>query len=68
MRLKLQALRTQRGYSVRELAQRAHVSYPTITRIERGTMSPTVAMLAKLARALRVHITEFFPPKPSPRR
>ena len=57
----------QRGYSVRELAERAHVSYPTITRIERGTMSPTVDMLATLARALKVHITEFFP-QPSRRR
>jgi len=58
----------QRGYSVRQLAERAHVSYPTITRIERGTMSPTVDMLEKLARALKVHITELFPTKPSPRR
>jgi transcriptional regulator with XRE-family HTH domain len=58
----------RRGYSVRHLAERAHVSYPTITRIERGTMSPTVDMLAKLARALKVHITELFPPKPSRRR
>jgi transcriptional regulator with XRE-family HTH domain len=56
----------QQGYSVRQLAERAHVSYPTITRIERGAMSPTVAMLAKLARALKVHITELFP-KPSGR-
>ncbi len=68
MRLRLRDWRTRRGYSIRQLADRAHVSYPTITRIERGTMSPTVDMLEKLARALKVHITELFPPKPSPRR
>lgn len=68
MHLRLRALRMRRGYSVRYLAERARVSYPTITRIERGTMSPTVDMLAKLARALKVHITELFPPKPPRRR
>ncbi len=68
MRLRLRALRMQRGYSVRQLAERAHVSYPTITRIERGSMSPTVEMLEKLARALKVHITELFSPPKQRRR
>jgi transcriptional regulator with XRE-family HTH domain len=37
--------RERRGYSVRELAERAGVSFVTIVRIENGHMSPTVAML-----------------------
>jgi transcriptional regulator with XRE-family HTH domain len=68
MRLRLREWRLKRGHSLRTIAAEAGVSYVTVARIEAGTMSPTVAMLAKLARALKVHITEFFPPKPSRRR
>ena len=60
--------REKRGYSVRELARRAGVGYVTIVRIENGHMSPTVDMLEKLAKALRVHITDFFPAPRRPRR
>ncbi|HKW92702.1 MAG TPA: helix-turn-helix transcriptional regulator [Methylomirabilota bacterium] len=63
MRLRLREWRLQRGHSLRSLAAKAGVSYVTVVRIEQGTMSPTVDMLAKLARALKVHITDFFPPK-----
>jgi transcriptional regulator with XRE-family HTH domain len=69
MRLRLRAVRLERGYSVRELARRANVSYPTITRIETGVISPTVTMLEKLAKALKIHVTAFFPSPPTrPRR
>ena len=53
--------------TVRELARRAGVGYVTIVRIENRHMSPTVAMLEKLAKALKVHVTELFP-APRPRR
>jgi len=65
MRVRLKEWRSRRGYSLRGLAQRAGVSYVTIVRIEQGQISPTVAMLEKLAKALKIHITEFFP---APRR
>ncbi len=68
MRLRLREWRLKRGESLRSLAAKANVSYVTVVRIEQGTMSPTVTTLAKLARALKVHITELFPPKPSRRR
>ncbi len=67
MRLRLREWRLKRGHSLRTLAARARVSYVTVARIEAGAMSPTVEMLEKLARALKVHITEFFP-KPKQRR
>ena len=55
--------REQRGYSVRELAERAGVGFVTISRIENGRLSPTVAMLEKLAKALGIQVRDFFPVK-----
>jgi transcriptional regulator with XRE-family HTH domain len=53
--------REQRGYSVRELARRAGVGYVTIVRIENDQISPNVATLERLAKALRIDVREFFP-------
>ena len=61
--------RDRRGHSVRELAKRAGVGYVTVVRIENGHISPTVAMLEKLARALEIDVRDFFPrPKRAARR
>jgi transcriptional regulator with XRE-family HTH domain len=68
MPILLRHWRDQRGYSVRELAKRAGIGYVTVSRIENGHMSPTVMMLEKLAKALKIHITEFFPAPRPPRR
>ena len=62
MRLRLRYWRERRGLSTRELGERASVQFSTIHRIESGRMSPTVAMLGKLARALGIDVREFFPP------
>ena len=43
------------------VAEKAGVSYVTISRIEQDRMSPTVAMLEKLAEALRITVRDFFP-------
>ncbi len=61
MLILLRHWRAQRGYSVRELARRAGVGYVTIVRIENDQLSPTVTMLEKLARALRMGVRDFFP-------
>jgi transcriptional regulator with XRE-family HTH domain len=53
--------RERRGYSVRGLAKAAGVGYVSIVRIENGQMSPTVAMLEKLAGALGISVRDFFP-------
>lgn len=52
--------REQRGLTVRELAKRAGVSFVTVVRIENDHMSPTVAMLEKLAKALHINVRDFF--------
>lgn len=52
--------RERRGYSVRALAKRAGVGYVSIVRIEMGHMSPTVAMLEKLAKGLGITVRDFF--------
>jgi len=57
----LRRWREQRGYSVRELARRAGVGYVTVVRIENDHISPTVAMLEKLAKALGISARDFFP-------
>jgi len=62
MSILLRHWRDKRGYSVRELAKRAKVGFVTVSRIENGHISPTVAMLEKLARALKIDLRDFFPP------
>jgi transcriptional regulator with XRE-family HTH domain len=59
--LLLRHWRDKRGYSVRELARRAKVGFVTVSRIENGHISPTVAMLEKLGRALGIGLRDFFP-------
>jgi transcriptional regulator with XRE-family HTH domain len=61
MAVLLRHWREHRGYSVRELARRAGVGYVTVVRIENDQMSPTVAMLEKLAKALGITARDFFP-------
>jgi transcriptional regulator with XRE-family HTH domain len=60
MPVRLRHWRERRGYSVRELARRAGVGFVTVSRIENGHMSPTVAMLEKLAKALGISVRQFF--------
>jgi len=68
MPLLLRRWRERRDYSVRELARRAGVGYVTVVRIENGHMSPTVAMLDKLAKALGITVRDLFPVEPRPYR
>jgi transcriptional regulator with XRE-family HTH domain len=72
MAVLLRQWRERRGWSVRELARRAGVGYVTVVRIENDQISPTVAMLERLAQALGITVRDFFPserrPKPSTRR
>jgi transcriptional regulator with XRE-family HTH domain len=54
---RLRQLREARGWSQRELADRASVPYFTIYRCERGTHGePRVSVAARLARALGVSL------------
>jgi transcriptional regulator with XRE-family HTH domain len=56
----LREFRHQRGLSLRALAELCELSPNTISLIERGTTSPSVSTLHRLATALGVHISDFF--------
>lgn len=57
---RIKELRTQRGLSLRALAELSGLSTNAISLIERGENSPTVSSLHGLAGALAVPITAFF--------
>jgi transcriptional regulator with XRE-family HTH domain len=57
---RLRRLRTERNISQRDLAQQAGISANSISLIERGEISPSVATLQSLASALRIKISYFF--------
>ena len=57
---RLKALRKQRGLSLRALAELCGLSANTISLVERGKTSPSVATLHRLATALGVSMTFFF--------
>jgi transcriptional regulator with XRE-family HTH domain len=48
---RLGTLRGERGWSLEELAERTGISRPTLSRIERGELSPTANMLGQLCAA-----------------
>jgi len=50
--LKVQQLRTAKGWSQEELAYRADLHRTYVSGVERGVRNPTVTVLEKLAKAL----------------
>ena len=48
---RLASLRTERGWSLDALASRTDISRATLSRVERGELSPTAAMLGRLCTA-----------------
>ena len=65
---RLRELRTQRGYSLRALADRSGLNINTLSLIENGKTSASVSTLQQLARALAVPITAFFEEEPTEKR
>jgi transcriptional regulator with XRE-family HTH domain len=61
---RIREIRTQRGLSLRALAELSNLSTNAISLIERGDNSPTVSSLHSLATALAVPITAFFEQQP----
>jgi transcriptional regulator with XRE-family HTH domain len=49
--VRLATLRTERGWSLDVLAERTGISRATLSRIERGELSPTASLLGKLCAA-----------------
>ncbi len=54
------SFRARKRLSQSALAERARVSRPTISRIERGDGDPTLRVLDSLAAALEVDVAELF--------
>lgn len=59
---RLRAERTQRGLSLRELAERAHVSASLVSQIETGRAQPSVSTLYALADELSISVDELLFP------
>ena len=53
-------LRQKRGISLRELGRLAGISPASLSAIEKGTSSPTLATLQKVLKALGTDFSEFF--------
>jgi transcriptional regulator with XRE-family HTH domain len=61
MVIRLREWRDKRGESLYTLAEKSGVHFVTISRIEQGHLSPTVATLEKLAKGLGIRVRDFFP-------
>ncbi|EOS5327872.1 helix-turn-helix domain-containing protein, partial [Escherichia coli] len=53
-------LRKSRNLTVTELAQRSGVSQAMISKVERGTSSPSATILSRLANALNITLSKLF--------
>ena len=63
----VRAARRRAGFSQVELARRAGTSQPSIARLERGLVSPTVISLDRIARALGAELViDFEAPRAQP--
>ena len=55
---RLREWREKRGLSLRKLADLSGIHYVTLARIEAGLIDPRLSTLRKLAKALKVTITQ----------
>ena len=56
----IKILRARRGLSQADLAEKADISIPFLSNIERGIKYPQPNMLSKIANALDVDVNELF--------
>lgn len=56
---RLRALREERGWTQRELAERSGVPFPTVCNHEQGRRNPSWPQAVKLAKALGVSLDVF---------
>lgn len=57
---KVKRLRKKRGITQEELADLTHISRPYMGYIEQGRRNPSLKVIARLARVLRVPVSELF--------
>src|SRR5690349_24664932 len=53
---RIAVIRKTRGWTARELAQRSHVSYSLLAKVESGAAPASPALIGAVARALRVDV------------
>jgi transcriptional regulator with XRE-family HTH domain len=56
MARRIKALRIERGFTQQQLADRAGISGGYYARLERGAQDPTLTVIEKLAKALKVKV------------
>jgi transcriptional regulator with XRE-family HTH domain len=56
----IKLLRARRGFSQADLTEKADISIPFLSNIERGIKYPQPDMLSKIANALGVEVNELF--------
>jgi transcriptional regulator with XRE-family HTH domain len=54
----IRRLRLEKGLSIRKLARRAGLHWTTIWKVEKAGRIPSLVTLSKLAKALRVPLTD----------
>jgi transcriptional regulator with XRE-family HTH domain len=59
---RVKAARAERGWTLEQLADASGVSRAAISKVERGEVSPTANVLARLAAGLGVSMASLFPP------
>jgi putative transcriptional regulator len=57
---RLEELRTRKGWTQQELADRVEVSRQTIISLERGRYNPSITLAFRLARMFEVPIEDLF--------
>ena len=62
---RLRQLRAERGESLREVARAAELSPASLSAIENGGSSPTLATMSRVLKALGTSFAEFFAPLPA---
>lgn len=57
---KIQKLRKSLGYTQEDLAEKLNISRTHMGHIEQGRKSPSLKLMEKIARALKVKVSELF--------
>jgi transcriptional regulator with XRE-family HTH domain len=60
---RLRALRHEKGMPLREMAEASGVSVSFLSQVERGTASPSIGTLIRMARALGETVSSLFEPR-----
>jgi transcriptional regulator with XRE-family HTH domain len=55
---KIKQLRTIKGFSQEDMADKLHISWATYSRIERGKVDITLSRLIQIAKVLKVNLSE----------